>query len=204
MRTLSTALMVALAAGSAVVAAQRATIPSGTEIPVRTDQAITADVDNTTTSRTYTGRVSEDVQDRDGNVLIPRGSPATLAAMRDGDNLTVDLRSVRVNGHRYEVTAGDVAASGKEGVGKNKRTGKYVGGGAIAGTIIGAIAGGGKGAAIGALAGGAAGAGAQTVTRGKKLNIPAESTLKFRLQDDLSLRHSRYDSRTPDQEYPQQ
>ena len=203
MRTLSTALMLALAAGSAVVGAQRATIPSGTEIPVRTDQAITADVDNTTTSRTYTGRVSEDVQDRDGNVLIPRGSPATLAAMRDGDNLTVDLRSVRVNGHRYEVTAGDVAA-GKEGVGKNKRTGKYVGGGAIAGTIIGAIAGGGKGAAIGALAGGAAGAGAQTVTRGKKLNIPAESTLKFRLQDDLSLRHSRSGSREPDQEYPQQ
>lgn len=198
-----TALMLALLGGTAVAVAQRPTIPSGTQIPVRTDQAIHADVDNTTTSRTYTGRVSEDVRDQEGNVLIPRGSPATLAAMRDGDNLTIDLRSVNVNGRRYEVTAGDVAA-GKEGVGKNKRTGKYVGGGAIAGTIIGAIAGGGKGAAIGALAGGAAGAGAQTLTRGKKLDVPAESTLKFRLQDDLTLRHSRSGEQAPDQEYPQQ
>ena len=200
MRPLPTALMLALLGGSVAIA-QRTTIPSGTEIPVRTDQAITADVDSTTTSPSYTGRVSEDVRDRDGNVLIPRGSRATLAAMRDGDSLTVDLRSISVNGRRYEVTAGDVAA-GKDGVGKNKRTGKYVGGGAVAGTIIGAIAGGGKGAAIGALAGGAAGAGAQTLTRGKKLNIPAESTLKFRLQDDLSLRRSR--SSSPNQEYPQQ
>ena len=203
MKSLITAAAFALLGGSAVLSAQRNTIPAGTEIPVRTDQAIHADVDNTTTSRTYTARVSEDVRDADGNVLIPRGAPATLAAMRDGDTLTVDLRSVRVNGRRYEVTAGDVAA-GKEGVGKNKRTGKYVGGGAIAGTIIGAIAGGGKGAAIGALAGGAAGAGAQTLTRGKKLDIPAESTLKFKLQEDLRLRHSQSGRRAPDQEYPQQ
>src|SRR5205823_9742117 len=122
--------------------------------------------------------------------LIPRGSPAGLAAIRDADNLTLDLRSVNVHGRRYVVDAGDVAAgsAGKEGVGKNKRTGKYVGGGAVAGTIIGAIAGGGKGAAIGALAGGAAGAGAQTLTRGKKLNVPAETKLKFRLEQSLSLR----------------
>ena len=193
------ALVLAFLGGSTMAGAQRATIPSGTEITVRTDQAINADVDNTSTSRTYTGRVSEDVKDPDGSVLIPKGSPATLAAMREGDSLTVDLRSVNVNGRRYTVEAGDVAAGGKEGVGKNKRTGKYVGGGAVAGTIIGAIAGGGKGAAIGALAGGAAGAGAQTLTRGKKLNVPAETNLKFRLQQDLSLRHSRSSESTPEQ-----
>ena len=28
--------------------------------------------------------------------------------MRDGDSLTIDLRSVNVNGRRYEVNAGDV------------------------------------------------------------------------------------------------
>ncbi len=203
MRHISAALTLVLLGGCGAMAAQRATIPTGTEITVRTDQAINADVDNTATSRSYTGKVSEDVRDADGNILIPRGSPATLAAMRDGDNLTVDLRSVNVNGRHYVVDAGDVAAGGKEGVGKNKRTGKYVGGGAVAGTIIGAIAGGGKGAAIGALAGGAAGAGAQTLTRGKKLNVPAETNLKFRLQQELSLRRSGSSERSPDQEYPQ-
>jgi hypothetical protein len=183
--------------------AQRATIPSGTEIAVRTDQAINADADTTRSSPTYTGRVSQDVLDRDGNVLIPRGSAAQLAAMRDGDNLALDLRSVTVHGRRYIVDSGDVAAGGKEGVGKNKRTGKYVGGGAIAGTIIGAIAGGGKGAAIGALAGGAAGAGAQTLTRGKKLSVPAETTLKFRLEQSLSVRNSGATNGSRDEDYPQ-
>lgn len=201
MRKLYTAIMLALLGGSTALMAQRATIPSGTEISVRTDEAINADVDNTTSSHSYTGRVSDDVMDRDGNVLIPKGSPARIAAMRDGDTLTLDLRSVTVNGRRYEVEAGGVAA-GKEGVGKNKRTGKYVGGGAVAGTIIGAIAGGGKGAAIGALAGGAAGAGAQTLTRGKKLNVPAETKLKFRLEQSLSLRHRGTSSE--EQDVPQQ
>jgi hypothetical protein len=75
-------------------------------------------------------------------------------------------------------------------VGKNKRTGKYVGGDAVAGAVIGALAGDGKGAAIGALAGGAARAGAQTLTRGKELNVPAETDLRFHLEESLRLRHS--------------
>jgi hypothetical protein len=99
------------------------------------------------------------------------------------------LRSLTVNGHKYTVASNAVAKNGggKEGVGKNKRTAKYVGGGALAGTLIGAIAGGGKGAAIGALAGGAAGAGAQTLTKGKEINIPAETPMTFKLNQDLQL-----------------
>lgn len=195
---LYTALALALLSPSALLVAQRS-IPSGTEITVRTDTTIAADADRTSSTRTYTGRVSEDVLDSSGRVLIPKGSPAQLAAMRDGNDLALDLRSITVHGHRYIVEAGDVSQSGqKDGLGKNKRTGKYVGGGAIAGTIIGAIAGGGKGAAIGALAGGAAGAGAQVLTRGKKLNVPAETNLRFRLEQSLSLRGSSSSSRSRD------
>ncbi|HLJ76259.1 MAG TPA: hypothetical protein VKT75_02550 [Acidobacteriaceae bacterium] len=193
MRALSTALALAVLSPAAVVVAQHpSTIPSGTEITVRTDEAIQADAtQDTSETHRYTGKVSEDVRDSDGRVLIPRGSPAELAAIRDNEGLTLTLRSVRVNGERYSVDSQDLAAgNGKEGVGKNKRTGKYVGGGAVGGAIIGAIAGGGKGAAIGALAGGAAGAGAQTLTRGKKLSVPAETNLRFRLEQSLSLDHS--------------
>src|SRR6266404_6245546 len=53
--------------------------------------------------------------------------------------------------------------SRRDGVGGNKRTGQFVGTGAVLGAIIGAIAGGGKGAAIGAVAGAGAGAGAQII-----------------------------------------
>jgi outer membrane lipoprotein SlyB len=72
-------------------------------------------------------------------------------------------------------------------VGANERTAKYVGGGALFGTLLGALAGGGKGAAIGAAAGGAAGAGAQTVTRGKSVNVPSETVLTFRLDEPLRV-----------------
>jgi hypothetical protein len=86
--------------------------------------------------------------------------------------------------------ADNAVTTEKEGVGKNKRTAKYVGGGAVIGSMIGAIAGGGKGAAIGAIAGGAAGAGAQTITRGRDIHVPAESLLTFRLDRPLMLSHS--------------
>ena len=191
MKTPALALLLSLITPATVLVAQRHTIPSGTEITVRTDVPIDADVQNADTSHTYPGTVSKDVLGRDGNVLIPRGSRAQLAAIHDADGLSIDLRSLRVNGVRYTVESEDVAAgNGKEGVGKNKRTGKYVGGGAAAGAVIGALAGGGKGAAIGALAGGAAGAGAQTLTRGKKLSVPAETNLTFRLRNDLRLGRS--------------
>jgi hypothetical protein len=55
------------------------------------------------------------------------------------------------------------------------------------GTLLGAIAGGGKGAAIGALAGGAAGAGTAIATRGGRVHIPAESVLTFRVERPLDI-----------------
>jgi len=69
-----------------------------------------------------------------------------------------------------------------------KTTAKYAGGGALAGAVIGAIAGGGKGAAIGTVAGGAAGAGAQVLTAGKSIDIPAETILTFKTAQSLQLR----------------
>lgn len=68
----------------------------------------------------------------------------------------------------------------------------YVGGGAVLGTIIGAIAGGCKGAAIGALAGGAAGAGTEVATKGHTIRIPAESILSFRLDQPYRLGTGRW------------
>src|SRR5206468_7204487 len=114
-----------------------------------------------------------------------------LATVATGDNqISLALSSISANGQRYSLNTNSTQAestTAKQGVGKNTRTAKYVGGGALAGTLIGAIAGGGKGAAIGALAGGAAGAGAQTLTKGKEIKIPAETEMAFRLNQDLQL-----------------
>lgn len=173
--------------------AQTTVVPSGTEVHVRVDQDINAKAGNVQPGAMFPGSVSRDVTDSNGNVVIPRGARAQLAAVQTGDNsndLTLDLRSVEVNGHNYRLEAEGTSASGSSkngGLGANKRTGEYVGGGALAGTLIGALAGGGKGAAIGAIAGAGAGAGTQVLTKGKELNVPAETELTFRLDRNVHM-----------------
>jgi hypothetical protein len=161
-------------------------IPEGTQIPVRLDQSI--DVRVPSDGRVFTGTVVEDINSQSGTLMIPNGARAELIVQNlSGEEATVDLESITFNGRRYMVDADKYDLSRKSGVGTNERTAKYVGGGALFGTIVGAIAGGGKGAAIGALAGGAAGGGAQTLTRGKAVNVAAESVITFKLDEPLRM-----------------
>jgi hypothetical protein len=181
-------LKAALLIGTALTAlAQSGNIPAGTQIAVRTNDTI--DVRNSSDGRIYSGVVDRDVQDANGNIAIPRGSNAELIVRNVGSrDLALDLESVDVNGRRYAVSTEDLTRAGsKQGLGENKRTAKYVGGGAVLGSIIGAIAGGGKGAAIGAAVGGASGAGAQVMTRGGAVRVPSESILTFRLDRSLDV-----------------
>jgi hypothetical protein len=132
--------------------------------------------------------VADDVTGENGTVLIPKGANAELlVATGDRNDLSVDLESITVRGHRYMVAAEAYDRARHTGIGANKRTGEYVGGGALLGTIIGAIAGGGKGAAIGAMAGSGAGAGGEILTRGKAVRVPAETVLSFRLEQPLEI-----------------
>jgi hypothetical protein len=202
-------------------------VPSGTQVTVRTDQAINIKGNDNSNNnpnnnnypnnnypnngndpnanyngnQMYSGTIANDVMDSQGRVAIPSGSPVQMAVVSTGDKqLTLDLRSVTVNGQTYSIYSDDSSAAGSNkngGLGANKRTGVYVGGGALAGTLIGAIAGGAKGAAIGAIAGGAAGAGAQVITKGKDLSVPAETKLDFRINRDLSLGNWQPSNRTP-------
>jgi len=149
-------------------------------------------IDSKTASegQTYSAQVNSDVIDSSGQVTIPRGSIVELAIRRattDGNDLTLDVDSVTVGGTRYLVSTGDLTQKGGTGLGANKKTAIMVGGGAAVGTLIGAILGGGKGAAIGAAVGAGAGVGGVVLTRGKEVNVPAETILNFRLDQDLSL-----------------
>ncbi|HVW86279.1 MAG TPA: hypothetical protein VHB50_16440, partial [Bryobacteraceae bacterium] len=132
-------------------------IPAGAEIVVRTIDPIEAR--SADARRRYLATVDRDVVDASGNVVIPRNSRAHLVVTDAGNGeIAIDLRSANVNGRRVMLNSRNITDTrSREGIGANKRTGTFVGGGALLGTILGAIAGGGKGAAIGALAGGAAG-----------------------------------------------
>jgi hypothetical protein len=187
-RTLFAGLMVwmlTITTNGAAQYSRASTVPAGTEVNVRTNEEIDT---NDTDGQVFTGVVQNDVRSRSGSVAIPRGSEVELVVKQVGSDLVLDLDSVNINGQRYGIESeSDVIAQQKEGVGANKRTGKYVGGGAILGAIIGGIAGGGKGAAIGAGAGAAAGAGAQVLTRGRKIEVPAETLLTYRLAQPIQI-----------------
>ncbi len=185
MKLKAVALIVPLLLLSVAALAQTRTLQKGTEIKVRTDTAIPA---RPTLGAAYTATVSEDVADSTGAVAIPRGSRARLVAEQapNGKDVLLDLRSVTVNGRSYALTSAAGKSEGTGSLGANKRTAKYVGGGAAVGAVLGALLGGGKGAAIGALAGGGAGAGAQVYT-GKKKGIPAETALTYKLAQNLTL-----------------
>jgi hypothetical protein len=162
------------------------TLAAGTAISVRTNENI--DTHDASRGTSYSAQVDRDITGPDGNVVIPRGAEARLIVRRiDNNSLALDLESVRVNGRIFRVDTSTTHANGQEGLGENKRTGEFVGGGAVLGTLLGAIVGGGKGAAIGALAGTGAGAGAQVLTRGDQVRVPAESVLTFRLERSLYL-----------------
>ena len=118
-----------------------ATIPAGSELEVRTSQAI--DAKTATEGQYYPAVFNRDVTDSAGNVAIPKGSDAQLAVRKISNNeLALDVHSVNVNGRQYLLHTGEYDKTKHQGVGKNKRTGEMVGGGAALGTIIGAIAGG--------------------------------------------------------------
>jgi hypothetical protein len=177
---------IVLAMSVGAIAQNTGTVSTGTNISVRTNETI--DLRDASDGRIFSGEVSQDVLDRSGRVAIPRGAHAELIVRSLGNNdMALDLESVSVKGRRYivQTDADRYTADEKAGIGKNNRTAKFLGGGALAGAIIGAIAGGGKGAAIGAVAGGAAGAGAQVLTRGKEVHVPAESVVTFRLEQPL-------------------
>ncbi len=166
-------------------------LPVGTEVPVRTEETI--DSAKAVEGQTYAAEVAGDVRDADGAVVIPRGANATMVIksasgggkFHGAADLVLDMRSVSVEGQLYALETADIREKGRDGVGINKRTGEFAGGGAAVGAIIGAIGGGGKGAGIGAGAGAGAGALTQMLTKGGSIKVPAETVITFRLDRPL-------------------
>jgi len=177
---------------AAAVVSKTNVLPAGTSIPVRNEETI--DSGKAVEGQVYAAEIASDVKDTDGDIVIPRGSNAQLVIksaskggkIRGQSDLVLDLVSVSIEGQQYGLDASDISEKGKSGVGANKRTGAFVGGGAAVGAIIGAIAGGGKGAAIGAGAGAGAGAITQIVTKGS-IKVPAETVLTFKLDSPLKV-----------------
>lgn len=168
-------------------------LPVGSDVSVRTNEAINSGT--ASEGQTFDADVTRDAKDANGDIVIPRGSNARIvikSASKGGkfhgaSDLVLDLQTVSIDGKQYSIDTADISQKGKSGVGANKRTAKYGGGGAALGAIIGAIAGGGKGAAIGAGAGAGAGVLTEVLTKGGSIKVPAESVLTFSLDKPLRV-----------------
>jgi hypothetical protein len=168
-------------------------IPAGTQVSVRNDETI--DSSKAAEGQTYAAEVTDDVRDANGAVVIPRGANAQLVIksvssggrIRGASDLVVDLQSVSVDGQQYSVSATDFEKQGSEGVGANKRTAEYAGGGAALGAVIGAIAGQGKGAILGGASGAGAGALTEILTKGGSVKVPAETVMTFKLDKSVRI-----------------
>jgi hypothetical protein len=168
-------------------------LPVGTSVSVRTEETI--DSNKAVEGQVFPSEVTRNVLDESNDIVIPRGSNAEIVIrsvskggkIHGAADLVLDLGSVSIDGRRYELSTADLAEKGKSGIGANRRTAEYSGGGAAIGAIIGAIAGGGKGAAIGAGSGAGAGALTQILTKGS-IKVPVETVLTFRLDRALHVR----------------
>lgn len=169
---------------------RNATIPSGTQISVRNNDTINSAT--ASAGQTFSAVVNSDILDENGTVVVARGSAAMLVVHEAGagkihaNDLALELSSITVRGISRDVQTSVLFQKGRDGLGANKRTALFTGGGAGVGALIGGLVGGGKGAAIGAASGAGAGAGTQIFTRGS-VKIPSESLMSFRLQSPLAL-----------------
>lgn len=166
------------------------TLPEGTVLTVRLNQTVSSK--NNNAGDRFTATVQEPVE-VGGKVVIPKGSTVTgtvteakpLGKIKGAAILRLVLDSVTVKDSKYDIQTTAVARSLK---GKGKRTAEFGGGGAAAGAVIGALAGGGKGAAIGALVGGGAGFAGGAFTGNKDIVLPAETMLSFKLLKPVEIK----------------
>lgn len=166
-------------------AAAALTIPAGTQITVRTVDAI--DGNTAKAGARYRASIDDPVG-VGSQIAIPRGANCTMEviSVEAGEGMALRLREISIGDKIYS-TSTEYANVEAEGTSKSKKAVRRgVGLGAV-GAGIGAIAGGGSGAAIGAAVGGGVGAISAAGAKGKQINVPSETRLIFTLKAPVPL-----------------
>jgi hypothetical protein len=165
------------------------TIPEGASLPVALETSLSSSANKA--GDAVVGTLVRDVTS-EGRVLVPAGSELrgrVTAAASSGrvkgrarlafafDTLVVDGRPYPISARATDITADK----------STKQDAAIIGGSAVAGGLIGAIADGKGGVGKGALIGGAAGTGAVLATRGKQVTLPAGTQINVKLTAPVAI-----------------
>lgn len=175
--------------GSLTGGTRDVTLPEGTAIEVRLEQALSSAQNKP--GDEFTASVAAPVE-VGGKTIIPKGATVKgrlVNAKESGRlsgvaQLSLALSSVEIDGKSYDLQTSTISRSGS---GHTKRNATLIGGGAGAGALIGGLAGGGKGAAIGAVAGAGAGTAGAAATGKKDITLPTETPLSFKLTAPVTV-----------------
>jgi hypothetical protein len=167
----------------------KVSVPAGTELPVRTTETLSSETSRP--DQIFHGTLNSDVT-LDDQVVIPAGADIEgrvvdvhSATHYAGESLLVlQLSKLSYGGKNYTVATDQWTRKGES---RGGNTAKKVGGGAAIGAVLGGIFGGGKGAAIGAASGAGAGGAANTITKGKPVELRSESLIVFRMASPLTV-----------------
>jgi hypothetical protein len=164
-------------------------IPTGTEIDLRLQTALSSDT-NQVEDRFESTTVVDLRQD--GRVVIPAGSRVrgVVTAVDDAGRierkgrLSLSFDQITINGRNYPIRGTVTEALEAGGY---REDAEKIGTGAAVGGIIGGILGGLKGALAGILIGGG---GVVAATEGENVELPPGTVLRMRLDQDLNTRNS--------------
>ena len=166
------------------------TIPSGTSVTVRLQNAVSS-------STSHAGDRFDAVLDAPlvvaGKTLAPTGAAVTGRVVRahpsgrlqDPGVISLALASITIDGKSRPVSSSTVVAKGTS---HKKRNWAMIGGGAGGGALVGGLLGGPKGMLIGSAVGAGAGTTTAYATGKKDVGFGAERRLTFRLTQPVVLR----------------
>jgi hypothetical protein len=164
-------------------------VPYGTVLAVRLAESLSSELNEK--GDTFLASLASPVL-VDDRVVIPEGAGIkgrvvevqSAGRFSGRPAMIIEVTRLAYNGNSYDLRSNQYS---KEGRSRNVRSAATIGGGAGLGAVLGGILGGGKGAAIGAMIGAGVGTGVRAASRESAVQLPAESTLSFRLQAALTL-----------------